>query len=251
VDTINVAICEDSPRDARRLEDLIARSAFEAPTTTFSRTDDFVRSYVPGLFDLVLMDIYMAGAGGEERPDGLGAVAAVRRVDPSVPVAFTTNSTDHALDGYRLDVGQYLLKPVQPDAVAAVLERAREAKRARPGITVRTGRRDVTVCPDQLVMAEQGGHYYTLVMADGRRLRVRGRLDQLEALLANPRFLRCHHSYLVNLAFVRDVDADTMTVALFGGCTAFVRRGWLTRTRAAWEDWLFEMAERKDGGRGW
>ncbi|MGI6535170.1 MAG: LytR/AlgR family response regulator transcription factor [Eggerthellaceae bacterium] len=252
MNTLNVAICEDRRADTRRLMGIIRKAPFNASITTYVQARDFVRAYTPGIYDLVFMDIFMAEPDAEGEPDapetpcGIEAVAALRRVDPLVPVVFTTNSTDFALDGYRLNVSQYLTKPVQAEAVYDVLAHAHEAKLKRPGLQVRVSRKDVTVCPDQLVFAEQSGHYFTLTMVDGRTLRVRGRLDQLEEKLANPQFLRCHHSYLVNLALVQDIDSDTMSVALYGGNTAFIRRGWLSRTRTAWEDWMFAMARKKD-----
>lgn len=48
---------------------------------------------------------------------------------------------------------------------------------------MRSGREEVTICPDQLLFAEQQGHYHMLNMVDGRQIRVRGRLNDLEKLL--------------------------------------------------------------------
>lgn len=246
MNTLNIAICEDSLTDMRRLMGIIRKAPFETSITTFVHTRDFTQAYIPGIYDLVFMDIFIAEPDAEEVPRGVEAVAALRRVDPIVPVAFITNSTDFALDGYRLGVNHYLTKPVQSQAVRDAIALARESKLNRPGLSVRVDRKDVTVCPDQLVFAEQKGHYFMLTMVDGRLLRVRGRLDQLEAQLDSHQFLRCHHSYLINLALVQYIDADTMSASLYGGSTAFIRRGWLTRTRTAWENWLFAMTRKKD-----
>lgn len=49
----------------------------------------------------------------------------LRRIDPQVPVAFTTSSSDHALESYRVQANQYLLKPISASDVNAVLEMAR------------------------------------------------------------------------------------------------------------------------------
>ena len=60
-------------------------------------------------------------------------------------------------------------------------------------------------------------------------------------------FFRCHHSCLINLSFVNGIDSTTMTASLFGGKRALIRRGWLVRTRTAWENRLFEFARAKHG----
>ncbi len=246
MDKLNVAVCEDCDLDALHIKEMLEQAPFNTDVTMFSRTDDFLSTFAPGLYDLVLMDIYLVD-GDKEYAAGVSAVEVLRRVDPTVPVAFTTTSLDHALDGYRLNVARYLIKPVNRGPVEEVLQIALDAKHNRPGITIRSERKDITVSPDQLLYAEQDGHYYTVHMFDGRSYRVRGKLNDLEEQLGSDKFFRCHQSYLVNLAFVQGVDSDDMSVILYGGARAFIRRNWLTRTRTAWEDWLFEMTRKRDG----
>lgn len=128
---LNVAICEDNPGDAKRLLHLVNDAPFETAAVTFVNADDFAAAYVPGLFDLVLMDIYLSENPQEKEPRDIAAIAALRRIDPQVPVAFTTSSADHTLESYRVQANQYLLKPISASDVHAVLEMARVLKQAR------------------------------------------------------------------------------------------------------------------------
>lgn len=84
-------------------------------------------------------------------------------------------------------------------------------------------------------------------MVDGRQIRVRGRLNDLEEALDGQAFFRCHHSFLIDLSFVNEIDSATMTASLYGGKRALIRRGWLVRTRSAWENRLFELTRAKHG----
>lgn len=76
VDHLNVAICEDNPSEAKRLLHLVEDAPFETTVTTFVSTNDLVTAYVPGLLDLVFMDIYLFGERQEVEPYGIAAVAA-------------------------------------------------------------------------------------------------------------------------------------------------------------------------------
>lgn len=143
---------------------------------------------------------------------------------------------DHALESYRVQANLHLLKPISSTDVSTALEMAHALKVARTGLSVRSGGEEITICPDQLLFAEQQGHYYMLNMVDGRQIRVRGRLNELEESLDRRAFFRCHHSYLINLSFVSNIDSITMPATLYGGQSALIRRGWLIRTRTAWEN---------------
>ena len=78
----------------------------------------------------------------------------------------------------------------------------------------------------------------------------KGRLDDLEPLLAEYPFFRCHKSYLVNLAFVQSADRERMVFQMREGGSAYIRRELFYKARSAWENWLFTAARRKGEGSG-
>ena len=95
----------------RRNGESPARPVEQAPIATvcaqFASSEELLEAFRPGGFDLLLMDIYMDGMTGVE------AVRKIREMDETIPIAFTTTSTEHTLESYRLSVLKYLEKPVR------------------------------------------------------------------------------------------------------------------------------------------
>lgn len=238
---LNIAVCEDDRADRERLCGMIAASAVPAGTAAFESGEAFLSAYQPELFDLIFMDIYLSGL------DGVEAVRRVRELEKDVPVAFTTTSKDHALDGYRLEVARYIEKPVSQRAVDDMLALALSKKAERTGAVIVLGQKTPLRLPiPQLRYAEQKGHYLMLHLTGGRVMQKKGKLDDLAPQLGDYPFFRCHKSYLANLSFVTGIDRERMMFQMRGGGNVYIRREDFWKARSAWEDWLYAAARRKD-----
>ncbi|MCI9008722.1 MAG: response regulator transcription factor [Lachnospiraceae bacterium] len=241
MDSLRVAVCEDNPEEYEQLFLMIQDSGFPVRVSMFESGEAFLAEYHPGCYDLVLMDIYLNGISGVE------AVRLIRKTDPELPVAFTTCSPDHALEGYRLDVARYMEKPITKQAVQEILKLAYEKRRNRPGIQVLNGGKNVSVPFGEILCAEQKGHYVLYHLTDGRVLRSKGKLNDVEAFFPKPPYIRCHKSYLANLAYVTGLDKELMIYQMRDGTNVHIRRESLKKAKDAWESWLFQRA-RKEGG---
>ncbi len=126
MEELRIAVCEDNPEEFEKLFLLIQNSGMPVQTGIYENGEAFLAEYHPGLYDLILMDIYLDGISGVD------TIQAVRSMDPEIPVAFITTSKEHALEGYRLNVARYIEKPVTGQAVADVLQLACEKSRTPP-----------------------------------------------------------------------------------------------------------------------
>ncbi len=61
---------------------------------------------------------------------------------------------------------------------------------------------------NDLVYAKAEGSYVRVKTAGGESALLTGKLKQLQEILNGPEFLRCHHSWLVNLHFVKGIKTD-------------------------------------------
>ena len=114
---MHIAIVEDCVFDQKHLIDLIQKNFEEhgemADFTCYESGEAFLKAFRPGLFNAVFMDIMLAknGLNGIETAEKLRTVAA------RIPLIFVSNERDYSLEGYRVHPLDYLLKPVDADAL--------------------------------------------------------------------------------------------------------------------------------------
>jgi two-component system, LytTR family, response regulator len=166
-------------------------------------------------YDAVFLDVEMPGMTGLEA----ARLVLDRRERPAV--VFVTAHEHYAVDAFAVEAFDYLVKPVEPERLAKVVERL-----------VKTTRRDTTPV-DKVPVVSAGGAKTLLdydaihwIEADGDYSRVHtydrsylatSSLRALEELLPSARFARIHRSHLVNLAkvaAVRRAGSDRIRLAL-------------------------------------
>ena len=202
----------------RQLQFIIDKSRPGTEINLFSSGEEFLSSFRPGIYDLIFMDILMPGMGG------IDATSKIRSIDASVPIVFATSSQDHAMEGYKNRVIRYLMKPFDPVEVGEVLQLAAQMKGAQGGVSVRIGGKDMTFSYEKICYVEQSAHTLYIHMANGATLQLTGKLDDIEAQTPDDSFMRCHQSYLVNLAHVKCMDKDLQIFQMKDGDTVHIRR---------------------------
>jgi len=177
--------------------------------------------------DLVFLDIKMPGL------DGFGVIDTVGP-EHMPAVIFLTAYEEHAVQAFRVEAVDYLLKPVDPHALRESLERARRriaeaavahgAERLRgvleqlgpspngnttppDRVVVRAGGRVHLLDPREITWVEASGDYVT-VHAGGKAHLVRDSIKRMETRLAQHGFRRIHRSAIVNVARVRELVAS-------------------------------------------
>lgn len=118
--TMNVLIIEDEKRNFNRLRRLLQEIDYtinvDGPTASVDETADYLSSHTP---DLILADIRLT--------DGL-SFDTLERTDVQSPVIFITAYDEYAIRAFKYNGIDYLLKPVDPDELAAV-DKARRMRR--------------------------------------------------------------------------------------------------------------------------
>lgn len=160
-------------------------------------------------FDVVFLDIQMPGLTGLELAELLAEFSR-----PPV-VVFVTAYDEYAVRAFELRAADYLLKPVRVERLIETLERVRERRYPTPkaepprfqlidrlpveksGRTLLIDLAEVRFAEahDELVLVKTYDQVYT----------VRFTMNELEARLPNPPFLRIHRSFIVNLKRVVEI----------------------------------------------
>ncbi len=83
----------------------------------FESGESFIASFEEGLYDLIVLDIYM----GELT--GMDVAYRIRSVDENVIIAFCTSSNEFASESYEVNAKHYLRKPITEESVSKMFRR--------------------------------------------------------------------------------------------------------------------------------
>jgi DNA-binding LytR/AlgR family response regulator len=166
-------------------------------------------------YDVVFLDIELPGMTGIE----VARLVLERRERPAV--VFVTAHERYAVDAFAVEAFDYLVKPVEPERLARVVERLAQARREASKTVekipvVSAGGAKTLLDYDAVHWVEADGDYSRVHTYDRSYLSTSS-LREVEELLPSARFVRIHRSHLVNLAkvaAVRRAGPDRLRLAL-------------------------------------
>ena len=106
---LRIATVEDDANDLEALRTHLSRyekeNGLKFQVTEFRDGEDIVTDYSAD-YDLILMDIEMAFL------NGMKAAEKIRELDKDVIIIFITNMPQYAIQGYKVNALDYMLKPI-------------------------------------------------------------------------------------------------------------------------------------------
>ena len=167
--------------------------------------------------DLVFLDVQMPGL------DGLGVIQKLREKNVPLPhFVLATAYDQYALEAFRLEALDYLLKPIEKDRLALSIERAHkavaeQAKTAQPDapplkpstqrtkLLVKNSNRNFIVDAQDVVYATIEDGLITVVATGVEGESNYRTIEELQSNLDPDTFWRVHRSFLVNIHRIREV----------------------------------------------
>jgi two-component system response regulator LytT len=208
---IKVVAIDDEPLALQLVKGYVEKTPFLELAASFDNPVDAVAFIGSSDVDLVLLDIQM--------PDLTGTELA-RVIGGGTKVIFTTAYEKYALEGFRLDAVDYLLKPF---SYAEFLRAAQKAERLidleRRGLPVLEVKNDFLFIKSDYKIRRinfseihyiEGLKDYVKIFLIGEKKPVLSlsTMKALEARLPGDRFMRVHRSYIVNLDTVKVIERN-------------------------------------------
>ncbi len=158
--------------------------------------------------DLLFVDINM--------PD-INGLDFVRSLHYKPQIIFVTAFSEYAIEGFRLDALDYLLKPVGYTEFLRSANKARsyfetssqdnsKAGNSREYIFVKSDYKTVRISVNDITYIEGMREYVRIHLESGKPLMPLMSLRVLEEQLPSDRFMRVHRSYIVNLQKIVTIE---------------------------------------------
>lgn len=157
-------------------------------------------------YDVIFLDIEMNQISGME------AAYAIRKIDMETVIVFITHMAQYAIEGYRVDALDFLLKPVTPyqfDMVfRKVLRQLRMTSDRKISLQIKGDRKIIQI--KKILYIEVQGHYLTWHMSSGEKIEEKGSLNEVEEQLADYKFIKCNRYCIVNPIAVSALEKETL-----------------------------------------
>lgn len=213
---MKIIIIEDEKLAAEKLavlvSELIPGSDIIAATDSVEQTVNILQS--PAILpDLIFMDIHLS--------DG-SCFNIFNQVSVKAPVIFTTAYDQYAIEAFRFNSVDYLLKPVTRLSLTNAIEKYHDMKQLwsslhiidysllaeqllgktghyKQRFMVRSGNKFITIDMKDVAAFEAEGKYVFLIRKDGKKFIVNFTLEALEEALDPDIFFRINRKYLLHI----------------------------------------------------
>lgn len=160
--------------------------------------------------DLMFLDINMPNINGME---------LAKSLNNPPKIVFTTAYSDYAVEGYKVNAIDYLLKPIEyedflfaatkaEDVIKKDSSRKIEVKKVDDYLFIKSGHRHIRINFNDIKYLESQREYVSINLINGNSVRTLIRLKNIEGILPTGNFMRIHRSFIVNLDHIVTVERN-------------------------------------------
>ena len=218
---IRCIVVDDEALARKYLKDYISKVPFLELLGDFNSPLKASELLAQGIVDLMFLDIQM--------PDITG-LDFLRSLNKRPFVILTTAYKEYALEGYELDIIDYLLKPFSFDRFLKSVNKVNmlmvnKEKKSEPKsdynqtdfhddyIIIRADRKYYKINYDDLIFIEGQKAYVTFHSEGKKNVTALASLKELEDKLPEKKFIRIHKSYIVSVKKIDSLDGNMIEIA--------------------------------------
>lgn len=211
---IRCIIIDDEPIAVDYLKSYVENMPQLELVATYNRAADSFETITNENIELIFLDIRMPELNGLD---------FIRTLQIKPEIILTTAYSEYALEGFNLNVTDYLLKPISFERFAQAINKVASKKSAGIEITgksfkkeflfLKSGYKSVKVNFNDITHVEGMKEYVLFYTTDGSKYIKNERMKNVEEMLISHNFIRVHKSYLVSLTHIKAFYGNTLEVA--------------------------------------
>jgi DNA-binding LytR/AlgR family response regulator len=210
IKTISCLIVDDEPIARKGLENYVRQTGFldlkDSCEDAFQLDDRLKKERV----DLLFLDIQMPQLTGLEY---------IKRLSDPPKVIFTTAHAEYALQGFELDVLDYLLKPISKERFDKACWKARDyfdfksaASLSKDFIFVKAEGKFEKLYFNEIMYVEAMENYLSIFTTNKNRLIVLSTLKSFLLSLPPEKFVQTHKSFIIAVDRVSRIEGNSLVI---------------------------------------
>ena len=205
---MKIAICDDELDCLEKIKNILLSINPDIPNISiaqFTNGRELLDCYVKQQrFDLVFLDVEMPEISGLQTGE------KIRDYDRDIVIVFLTSHKQYVFESLRLDIFDYLIKPVESDAILDTLSRAyKRYKEQHPIVKLKWQSQSYALDANDIVYIE-GYNRHTVFFTTEGKYECVGRLNNFESMLMPYGFMRCHQGFLINMKYIESIEKDSL-----------------------------------------
>lgn len=214
---MNIAVVDDEEVIREQVKNFIRKKYPDCTLRSYAAGEELLMG--GERFDIIFLDIRMEGA------DGIETARELRRQQEETILIFITGMKEYVFEAFDVSAFHYLLKPLDEKKFQEVLKRAmteagRRRGQRREQLFIRTRGRSLTVDQSEILYIESKAKKAEIHTVK-ETIEIYASMGELEEQLGES-FYRCHRGYLVNMAYIVEYNADSISLA--GGGTVYLTK---------------------------
>jgi DNA-binding LytR/AlgR family response regulator len=208
---ISCIIIEDEPLATKILTEYISQVPFLELQQSFKDAilaSDYLRNHQP---DLIFLDIHLPKLKG---------MAFLKTLSNPPAVIVTTAYHQYAIEGFELNVTDYLLKPFEFERFLIAVTKVKTAQKEKQKPTeenekdfifINVQKKKVKISFSEIAFIESQREYIKIVTTKGAYISKMS-TNEIEAMLPPHQFKRIHRSYIISINHIESYTAETVEV---------------------------------------
>ena len=207
---LNFILCDDNlnilDRLEKMLETIFSKNNYEAQVSFKSDKIEDILDYVDNnQVDVLLLDINLKAS-----KTGLELAEEVRKKNKNVYLVFTTGHLEYAMVAYKFKTFDYLAKPITYDRLEDTVKRLFDDINGLPKKYIKIYNKNTIIDESEIQYIKRDG-MKLIFHTSARDYDIYSSFNKFQEKLPD-NFVRCHKSYIVNLANIKNVDSVTNSI---------------------------------------
>lgn len=209
---INIGICDDDKIILNKLKDFILNfnTDYNINLITANNGKDFLNNIKRVNLDIIFLDIEMKGLNGIE----IGTI--IKSFNQNIILIYITGHTGYALDAFRVEALDYILKPIDENKFNPLfkkalnrLEEIKLIKINRKQLYFKYNREIISLNYNDIYFFEK---VLNKIQIHTKENTYKSYLSirELESKLDNNIFARCHEGYIVNIEKIKSIKENNL-----------------------------------------